>query len=182
MSTDLKKAVLYNTIAKYGTMLIQLGLTMILSRLIVPESYGIVAIVTVLIGFLNLFSDLGLGIKIIQYPNMSKCDIDYLYSFSWVVGFILALIITALSYPISIIYNNDIYKIICPIISVVPFLNSINVIPNAILTRDKRFDLIAARTILSSIVSGIIAVIIALNGGNIYALLCLSILSSLFLP
>ena len=178
---SIKKAALFNAISKYGTMVVQLGMTMILSRLIVPEAYGVIAIVTVLIGFLGLFADLGLGINVVQHPDMSKDDINRLFTFSIIIGLILGGLMLFLSYPVSAFYENNIYIKVCATLSIVPFFNTLNIIPNAILTRDKRFDLIAIRSILCTIISGVIAVVLANIGWGVYALIYQSIISVLFL-
>ena len=172
---------MYNAISKYGTMIVQLGLTMILSRLIMPEAYGIVAIITVLIGFFNLFADIGFGINIIQHPEMEKDDINKLFSFSLIVGIILTVLTFLSSLPLVAIYNNPEYYSLCSIVSFASFFNALNVVPNAILTRDKRFKIIALRTISCTITSGVIAVILALMNFGVYALISQSIISALFL-
>ncbi|MBD9094965.1 MAG: lipopolysaccharide biosynthesis protein [Bacteroides oleiciplenus] len=177
---SIKKAVLYNAVSKYGTMIVQLVLTMVLSRLIVPEAYGIIAIIIVLIGFLGLFSDLGLGINIIQHSEMSNDDVNSLFTFSAISGIALGFFMLLLSYPVSLFYNDSIYLRICPTISIVPFLNALNVVPNAILTRDKRFDLIAFRSILCSFFSGAVAIFLAFIGWGVYALISQVIIGALF--
>lgn len=175
-----KKAAIYNAISKYGTMLVQLGLTMILSRLIVPEAYGIIAIITVLLGFFQLFADMGLGVNIIQHPELPVQEIEKLFSFSCILGLVLSLLALFSSYPLAFFYSDSTYKSVCPLIAIVCFFNSINVIPNAILTRDKRFDLIAKRSIMCALISGLVAVILALLNLGVYALVIQSIFSSIF--
>lgn len=173
----LKKAAFYNAIAKYGSMLVQLGVTMLLSRLIMPEAFGVVAITTVLLGFLNLFADLGLGISIIQHPEMLNDDINRLFSFSLVVGLFLAIITIISAFPLTAIYNEPLYKRLCLILSVGSFLQSANVVPGSILMRDKRFKDIAIRTIFSSLLSGVFAIILAWRGFGVYALIFQSVIS-----
>ncbi len=177
----IKQAAIYNAMAKYGTMIVQLGLTMILSRLILPEAFGVVAIITVILGFLNLFADLGIGINVIQHPDMPRDDIDRLFSFCGIIGVILALCTVGLAYPLAIIYEDDIYIGLCLLVSFVSFFHTLNVIPDAILRRDKQFKLIAVRSIISSLISGCIAVILAWWGWGVYALVSQSIISALFL-
>lgn len=180
-SISIKKAAFYNAIAKYGSMAVQLGLTMILSRLILPEAFGVIAITTVLLGFLNLFADMGLGINIIQHPEMAKKDIDSLFSFSIVVGIILAGLTALAAFPLASFYNENIYYSLCPTLSIVSFFQAVNVVPNSILMRDKRFKTIAIRTILCTLISGVVAVVLALMGLGVYALVIQSIVAQLFL-
>jgi len=178
---SIKKAALYNALGKYGTMIVQLGLTMILSRLILPEAYGVVAITSIVIGFLNLFADIGLGINIIQHPEMEKDDIGRLFSFSLSVGVVLAILTALAAFPISVFYDNSIYYTLCPLVSIVTFFNAANVVPNAVLMRDKRFKTIAIRTIVCAAVSGGVAVVLAFLALGVYALVAQVIISSLFL-
>ena len=178
---SIKQATIYNAMSKYGTMIVQLGLTMVLSRLILPEAFGVIAIITVVLGFLNLFADMGLGISVIQHPDMSKNDINKLFTFSFVVGLLLAVFTISLSIPLVSFYEDDIYYRLCALVSPVSFFNAVNVVPNAVLTRDKRFKTIALRSIICAVVSGIVAVVLAYIGWGVYALIMQSIISALFL-
>ncbi len=176
---SIKQAAIYNAVSKYGTMVVQLGLTMVLSRLILPEAFGVIAIMTVILGFLNLFSDMGLGISIIQHPEMPEEDIERLFSFSCMIGIILAFFTICLAYPLSIFYNDTIYFNLCILVSSISFLHSFNVVPNAMLMRDKKFKIIAIRTIICTLFSGIFAVFLAWRDWGVYALIAQSILSAL---
>lgn len=176
----IKQAAIYNAIAKYGTMVVQLVLTMILSRLLLPEAFGVIAIITVILGFLNLLSDMGIGINIIQHPDMPKEDIYRLFSFSGVVSIFLALCTIGMAYPLAIIYEDDIYISLCLMVSFVTIFHTLNIIPNAILRRDKKFKIIAIRGIVCSLTSGCIAVVLAWIGWGVYALVSQSIFSALF--
>ena len=176
---SMKKATLYNAGAKYGVMIVQFLLTMVLARLIAPEAYGVVVILTVITNFLALFADMGLGAAVIQHPEFKKSDINELFTFCTLVGLLLAFIMIISGYPISIIYKNPAYIYLCPIVSVNALLVAMNTIPNALLMRDKRFDIIAIRSITCTFLSGIIAVVLAFWGAGVYALLALHISSNL---
>lgn len=176
----IKRAAAYNLVAKFSTMFIQLILNMILARLIAPEAFGVVSITTVLINFFNMFADMGVGVSVIQNKNLDKKALDRLFTLSLYIGLVLSAIMILISFPVSAIYQNSIYKILCPCISVIALINSLNTVPNAILSRDKRFDLIALRSFLSNLVSGIITAVLAFLGFGIYALILHSILTILF--
>lgn len=176
-----KKATIYNGISKYAIMIIQLGLTMILARLLMPEAFGVVSIVVVILNFLSLFADMGLGISIIQHPEMDKTKQRELFSFSIVLGVFVALVMCLLAFPISYIYSNSQYYILCPLLSIAGFFNTLNIIPNAVLTRDKRFDLIAVRGVLSALIPGVIAILLSYLGMGIYALIFQYIFNAIFL-
>ena len=77
--TSVKKEIIngvfWNAVAKYSGIIVQLGVTAILARLITPEEFGVVAIATVLITFFSIFSDMGLGSAIIQRQDLTNPQI-----------------------------------------------------------------------------------------------------------
>jgi PST family polysaccharide transporter len=154
---------------------------MILARIISPEEYGIVAVLIVFMNFFNLFADMGIGISVIQHPEMNEENHGILFSFSIFLGVSLLILMCALAYPISVLYSNEEYIKMFPLISIAALFNSLNIIPNALLIRDKKFNIIAMRTILCAVGPGIVAVGLALAGFGPYALIIQSISSSIFL-
>ena len=67
---ELLSGVFYTAIAKYSGILISLIITGVLARLISPDKFGIVAVVTVITFFFSIFSDLGIGAAIIQNKEL----------------------------------------------------------------------------------------------------------------
>ena len=71
---ELLSGVFYTAIAKYSGILISLIITGVLARLISPDKFGIVAVVTVITFFFSIFSDLGIGAAIIQNKELQQKD------------------------------------------------------------------------------------------------------------
>lgn len=175
---SLKRATIYNAISKYGTLVVQLGITMILARVIAPEEHGVVSLISVILAFFNLFADFGLGITIIQHKDMESKTCNQLFTLSVFIGVGLVAAMCIIAYPVSLIYNNKEYLKLCPISSAVAFFSSINTVPNALLSRDKKFDVIAIRTIVCTTISGAIAIALAFQNLGAYALVIQSICST----
>ena len=76
---DLLSGVFYTAIAKYTGILISLVIAGILARLITPEEFGIVAVVTVIITFFGIFSDFGIGPAIIQNKELRQDDLTHIF-------------------------------------------------------------------------------------------------------
>ena len=173
------KGVMWSAVGKYSGVIVQLIITAVLARLITPEEFGVVAIATVLIAFLTIFSDLGLGAAIIQRQDFGKKEYDSIYSFSIYLGFFLSVVLFFSSPLIGAFYDSLPLKIICQILSVTLFFGSINMVPNAIISKQKRFKFIAQRTLFFQVISGILAIVAAFCGWGCYALLIPPILSSI---
>ena len=84
---SLKKATLLNAIAKYTTVVLQLIYTAILSRLLTPEDYGVVAIILVFIVFFQLFADMGLGTGVVQNKELTKKETNDIFSYMILLSF-----------------------------------------------------------------------------------------------
>lgn len=66
-----KKAVTINFISKYSIVIIQLILNSILARLLTPDDYGIVSIITVFISFFTIIANMGMRHTVIQNKELT---------------------------------------------------------------------------------------------------------------
>ncbi|MBD2043735.1 oligosaccharide flippase family protein [Microcoleus sp. FACHB-672] len=106
------------TIISYGaSQVLRFGSNLILTRLLVPELFGLMALVTTFIVGLNLFSDIGAGPSIIQ--NKRGDDPDFLNT-AWTLqvmrGFALWLCCLAIAWPISQFYNDPRLRWLIPLV------------------------------------------------------------------
>ena len=152
-----------------------------LSRLLTPEDFGIVAIATVVIAFFNILGDIGIGPAIIQNKNLTEEDINQIYSLTIYVGIILSIIFIILAYPIAKFYSDSNLIGICQWLSFTIFFTCINIVPLNLRYKHKDFKQIAYVTLSVQIISGVISILYAYKGGGVYALVLSSILSSFML-
>ncbi|MTF38600.1 oligosaccharide flippase family protein [Cyanobacterium aponinum UTEX 3222] len=111
------------TFIGYGSsQVLRLGSNLILTRLLVPEVFGLMALVNTFIMGLSLFSDVGINPSIIQNPRGEKPEF---YNTAWTlqvirgIGIWITCIIIA--YPISVFYDTPELKWLIPALG----LNSI---------------------------------------------------------
>ncbi len=178
---SVKKAILYTMVGKYSTIIMQTVFSMILSRVLTPTEFGTVAVVSIFITFFSILSDLGLGAGVIQNKKMTNEDVNNIFSVSVYLGIGLMLIFVVLSYPIATIYNDKVYYKLCPILATSVLFNSFNMIPNAVMLKEKNFLSIAKRTFISCIVSYAVSIGLALQGWGVYALCFSQVMSSLMI-
>ena len=178
---ELLSGVFYTAIAKYSGILISLIITGVLARLISPDKFGIVAVVTVITFFFSIFSDLGIGAAIIQNKELQQKDLNQLFSFTVWSGCILTLLFFLCSWPISFFYKEPSMRTITQLLAINLFFASANIVPNALLYKAKAFKFLAWRSLGVQITGGIIAILAALGGAGLYALIINPILSSILL-
>ena len=178
---QLFSGVFYTALDKYSGILVSLVVAGVLARLISPDDFGVMAVATVIIAFFNLFTDVGLSPAIIQHKSLTKENLSGLFSFTVWTGIGLAFLFTVASWPIAAYYNREILRILCQLLAINLFFASATIVPNALFYRNKEFKFIALRSFVIQIATGIAAVIAALCGAGLYALIIGPILSGILI-
>lgn len=176
---ELFKGVFWSAVEKYSGLVIGLVVSMVLARMLEPREYGIVAIATVLISFLQMFCTLGIGPAIIQHKDLTKNELDSIFTFSISIGSIFAILFFCSSWSIASFYDNEQLITVCQILSLQLLFASANMVPSALMARDKKFKDIAKRTLSLQILTGIISVFAAFRGAGVYSLLISPVLTGI---
>ncbi|MGG4287975.1 lipopolysaccharide biosynthesis protein [Priestia megaterium] len=176
---DLRKGILSNFIAKYSNTFLQLIITSILARLLSPKEFGIVAVVSVFITFFNLLGDMGIGPAIIQNKNLTKKDTINIFNFTVLIGLLSAGLFCLSGRFVAEFYNNNDYINIIAMLSLVVFFSILNIVPQNLLYKEKKFLSVGLINVSANLISGCIAIILAFMGWSYFALIIQSILSAL---
>lgn len=171
MADEFKKGIFYSALGKYSNVVIQLLVTAVLSRILTPEEYGIVAVVNVFLIFFQMLADFGIGPAIIQNKTLSKQEINSIFGFSLYLALFLGIVFVFLGYPISAFYNNEVYKPISMVLAICVFFYGILVVPQSILLREKKFSTVNMVTVMANIASGVVSIVLAVNGFSYYSLI-----------
>lgn len=174
----MRGAAILQLVAKYANIAVQLVITAILARLVEPNDFGLLSIVTVFTAFFQLFSDMGIGVAIIQYRDLSEDDYGKLFVFSAILAFILATLFCIISLPISWFYGDKRLILLCCASAPALIFYTLNMVPNGLMLKDKRFGAIALRLICSTFISGLISILMAFAGAGCYALVAQTVLSA----
>jgi len=171
MADEFKKGIFYSALGKYSNVVIQLLVTAVLSRILTPEEYGIVAVVNVFLIFFQMLADFGIGPAIIQNKTLSKQEINSIFGFSLYLALFLGIVFVFLGYPISAFYNNEVYKPISMVLAICVFFYGILVVPQSMLLREKKFSTVNIVTVLANVASGMVSIVLAVNGFSYYSLI-----------
>lgn len=177
---DIKKATIINATGKYSKILFSLVVNAVLARILYAEDYGIVAVITVFSTFFTTISDMGFGPAIIQNKGLTEKDVDNIFSFTVYISLALMVIFAICSFPIAAFYGNQVYVSLGWMLSVSLLFNALNMVPNGMLNRDKKFVSIAVRTVVVYLGSAAITILLAFMGMRYYALTIQAILTAFF--
>lgn len=182
MSTKsvLVNGIFWSAVEKYSSTIVALIVSAILARLISPAEFGIVSLATVMIAFFSIFTNMGIAPAIIQRNDLTEKNLDSIFSYTIIFGLGLCALFFSCSWLIARFYDNSQLIPICQLLSINLLLLSINLVPNALMLKNKRFKLIAQRTFSVQIVGGSLAIWAALSGWGVYSLLIAPMLTALF--
>lgn len=167
---SIKKAAAINASASYICVILQLVFNGILARMLSPEDYGIVAVVSVFTTFFTVMSNMGIGPAIIQNKELTEDDISNIFSFNFYVAIATALIFVVFSMPLSKFYENNIYIPIGMLLAISLFFHTMNIVPHSYLLKQKRFMAIGVRMVVVTVASNGAAIVLAAMGYRYYAL------------
>lgn len=118
-NTSLKKLVLrgsfWTLVSVGGSQILRLGKSLILSRLLFPEAYGVMAIVWAVLYALDLLSDVGISPSIVRSPRGDEpAFLNTAWTMKCVRGVILCLIACAMAYPLSLFFHQPALMLLIP--------------------------------------------------------------------
>lgn len=159
--------------------LLHTGSTMILARLLSPSDYGLLAMVTVITGFLEMFKDAGLNMATIQQEKITRDQISTLFWINVIISTGLGLLILAGAPLVGLFYKRPELVPVTAFLSINFALGGLTLQHNALLQRHMMFP--AQRTILigSMIIGIIVSIILAYYGFRYWALVWGTLATSL---
>ena len=168
LTTDLKgrsvRGGAITILAQGSKFVLQLGSTALLARLLTPNDYGLIGMATPIIGFVQLFKDLGLSTATIQRDEINHQQVSTLFWINLLVSGLISLIFAALAPVVAWFYNEPRLLQIVLVLSSIFVLGGLGVQHQALLKRQMRFASIAKIEIIS-VFGGILTAIIAAHYG-----------------
>ena len=164
LKKELVSGTIYMAVAKYSGLAMTILITAILSRLLTPENFGVVALAGVMLALFNLLADIGIGPAVIQNKTLTAEDMNSINTFNSYQGLVLGVAFFFSAPFIAEYYGNPQVKLVCQIMSVNILMGCVNAVPNNILYRQQRFKLITIISLCTQFVGGVISIAMAFHG------------------
>jgi lipopolysaccharide exporter len=161
---------------------LQIIVTSVLARILVPRDYGLMAIANIILAFGSYVAQMGIGPAIIQKKVLSKEDIVTAYLIALVVSTLSALIIIVLAPLAVFIFDEPDVVEIVRIMSVSLIFSSISMVSISLLKREFKFFLTGTLASASFIIGSLfIGITLAVLGFGVWSLVFSIISQSFFL-
>lgn len=155
---------------KLLSMVVQMAVSIIVARQLAPTDFGVMAILTFFTSVALTIVDSGFSQTLIRKESPTDGEYRSVLGFNVVMSAILYLVLVALAYPLARFYEQPVIADIAPVLFLVLPINSLCVVQTVMFTREFRFKLLSKIVFLSSLISGVVAVVMALAGCGIWSL------------
>jgi O-antigen/teichoic acid export membrane protein len=144
----------------YATQGLSFFASIITARLLAPESFGFVGLITVFTGFISIFSDSGISLSLIKsnYRNTFHKAVD---SLALYIGIALCLLTCLLAYPICVFYRNQALLFPITVMSLIFIPRSMSIVRGAILSKELKFQIIGKVSLISIGAQTILTIVMA---------------------
>lgn len=164
------KGIKWTSIAAIAGAGLQLLQVAVLTRFLNPADFGLMALALFVIGFSQLFMDMGISNGIIYKQEISENQLNSLYWLNIISGWIIFGLIFLIAPFASAFYHEPELKKILILTGVTFLIQPFEQQFYALMKKELLFNEIAKRDILSKLVSFIIAVVLAYKGYGVYSL------------
>lgn len=187
MSKSLKRkavnGIVWKIVEQGAKQLIYLAISVILARLIMPNQFGMIAMLTVFIAIANVFIDAGFTQALIRKSDRTQVDCSTVFWFNIFVAIICYVIIYFIAPFISDFYNIGELTPILRVSALSLLFGSTTGVHRSLLGADMNFKALTKFNILGMVVSGILGIVFAYLDFEVWALviqsLSLTLISSI---
>ncbi len=167
--------VLWNGISQFSTQVFQFIVIIILARLLSPEDFGIVGLVTLFTGLITVINELGLSAAIIQRKDVNDVHISTSFWSSIFMGVTLCILTIILSPLVANFFHEDLVRPVLMVSSIGLIIGSFGIIQRALLEKSLNFKSITIVEVCASIGSGIVSILLAIKGFGVWSIVAGSI-------
>ena len=178
LAVKTKKGLQWSAIERILTQGIQLLITLFLARLLGPNAFGLVGMLAVFIAIANVFVDSGFTSALIRKTD--RCNSDFVTAFYYnITVSALCYLVLYVSAPyVAHFYQQNELQSLLRVLGLAVFINAFTLIPRVKLNVMMDFKTQAKVSIVSVVISGTTAILLALNGFGVWVLVTQTLLNA----
>lgn len=165
--------------AQAAKFILNLGAVMVLARILTPDDFGLVAMVTAVTGFFLLFKDLGLSAATIQRAEVNHEQVTALFWVNVAAGSLIALVTLAAAPAVAWFYKDSRLTVLTMVLAPMFLFGGFAVQHQALLTRQMRYGALAMIEIAALVAGAATGLITAWIGVGYWALAYMPVANAL---
>src|SRR3990172_10158551 len=164
------RGLFWSGLQRTGGQAIGLATFIVLSRLVPPTDFGILALANVYLLVVLLFVEQGVNQAVIQRHSLSPEHLDAAFSVSLALAILLMLLTIALAGSLAQVFHEPTLEPVLRWLSLTVLLSGLRATQTAILHRQLRFRELAVRSTVAEGIGGVVGIGMALAGMGVWSL------------
>lgn len=173
------KNILWDLVGKFGAQVVSFGISIVLTRLLSPQEYGILGMAMVVITFAHIFLDFGFNRAIVQRKEIDETQLSTVFYLNVLLALFLTLVCFFVATPLAHFYKQPLIQPVFRVLSIGFLLNGLSLVPSSLLYKNLNFKANSLINIAASIVSGVVGILLAFSGYGVWSLVVQSLISTL---
>lgn len=174
-----QKGLYWSTISNFANQGMRFAFGLILARLLSPDAYGVIGMLTVFMCVIQVFIDCGFSQALIAKQERTQIDFSTAFYFNIGVG-LLGYVILFIAAPfVAIFYNMAVLSPILRVLGIGVFINSLCVVQSAQFSISLDFKTPAKIGVYTNLFSGIFGIVLAYYDYGVWALVFQQLLSNM---
>lgn len=162
---------------RMGAQLVQFVVSIILARILAPEAYGVVALITVFTSILQVFVDSGLGNALIQKKKADQLDFSTVFYTNIIFCIILYIALFFLAPVLADFYDQPSMVWLIRVLGITVLISGIKNVQQAYVSRNMLFRKFFYATLLGTVLAAIVGIVMAYKGFGAWALVTQQVLN-----
>ena len=164
---------------QFGNQLIGFIVSLVLARILLPEEFGLIGMIVVVVAIANVLLDGGLTKSLIRDPDCDQSDYSTVFIFHLVASIVIYIGVFFLAPLIADFYDQPILTAITRVYSLTIIITSFSVVQFARLTKVMDFKTQTLIAIPAAVIGGVTGVWMAYNGYGVWSLVYSSLITSI---
>ena len=161
---------IWRFLERSGAQLVALIVSVVLARILSPEDYGTIALITVFINILNVFVDSGLGSALIQKKDADNTDFSTVFYTNVIFCIALYILMFVISPFLAEFYSRPEFVPIIRVLSITILVSGVKNIQQAYVSRTLQFRKFFFSTLAGTIIAAVAGIWMAYHGFGVWAL------------
>jgi O-antigen/teichoic acid export membrane protein len=162
--------VLWSAIELFSSQGLRFVIGIILARLLLPAEFGLIGMLAIFMGLAQVFVNCGFGQALIQKQETTRADESSVFYLNVALGSVAAVGLCLVAPRIAVFYHQPTLVLLTRLMALDIFINSFGVIQTMLLMKKIDFKTQLKVGVVSTVVSGGVAVVMALRGFGVLSL------------
>lgn len=171
--------VIWSFAQQFSVQLINFAVQIVLARLLMPEDFGLIAMLIVFISIGQKLMDGGMTTSLIRTKNPDQLDYSTVFVTNLIISVGIYVVVFIAAPFIATFYNQEILKNVLRVYALSFVINSFVAVPIAKLTKEMNFKAQMKIQVPSTIVGAVVGVTMAYTGYGVWSLVWLNISQTL---